>query len=193
MNIFNIERSFRQKKERNWQRLYWLIDLHDTVSPGKYNKFNVGREFYPHAQEVLSYLTSREDMKLLLWTSSHMEAVHDILPWLEQHNIRFDAINENPFEPIETQLCDFSQKPYFNIILDDKAGFEGATDWGFIKKELRRLEEWPLPRVFKIKEPNWFDDSFYALGVDDSYPYYGDFLKTRVEEWIASVGGTIVK
>jgi hypothetical protein len=141
MNLFNIARQFKQMKERNWSRLYWAIDLHDVVIPGKYSKFNEGREFYPGAKEILQWLSKRQDMALILWTSSHSESIWNIVEWFTNHNVIFNWINSNP-ECGNTDLCDFGKKFYFNILLDDKAGFVGETDWLLIKEELIRIGEW---------------------------------------------------
>jgi len=37
MNIFNIERAYKLKKERGWDKLYWCIDFHDTLFPARYD------------------------------------------------------------------------------------------------------------------------------------------------------------
>lgn len=141
MTPFNIPKAFEDKAKRGWKKLYWAIDLHDTIIPGTYSKFNEGRELYPHALEVLRLLTGREDMCLILYTSSHHESVQDIMKWLNAQNIWFDYVNENPECP-STDLCDFDAKLYFNILLDDKAGFYGPTDWLLVKETLQNIGEW---------------------------------------------------
>ncbi len=144
MNLFNIARAYRQKKERNWNHVYWMIDLHDVLIPGGYNRYNAGRKLYPGAQEVLSHLGSPYRSEcLILWTSSHADAIIDMRYWLKDQGIVFHHVNENPLER-NTELCDFDAKPYFNILLDDKAGFEGETDWLLIKAELQRIGEWTI-------------------------------------------------
>ena len=141
MDFFNIQRAFQQKQERKWDTLYWCVDLHGVIIEGKYNLNNEGAQIYPGAIEVLSFLTKRPDQKLILWTSSHAESVKNVLFWLASSGIRFDYINENPECP-NTVLCDFHQKFYFNILLDDKAGFEGNKDWFVIKQILISIGEW---------------------------------------------------
>lgn len=141
MNAFNIRKSFEEKKRKGWDTLYWLIDLHDTIIEGKYNRFNHGANFYPGAIEVLNKLSRRPDIVLILWTSSHYDSIINILDRLKEQGVEFKYINANP-ECFNTELCDFTQKPYFNVILDDKGGFEGNTDWLLIKKELEEIKEW---------------------------------------------------
>jgi len=127
-----IKRVMVQKEVRKWDNLYWAIDLHDTVITGKYNKFNDGSELYPHAKEVLDYLYNSKVHRTILWTSSYEDAVSDIL---NRFDLKFHYFNINP-ECSNNQLCDFSKKFYFNILLDDKAGFDGTVDWLEIKKVL---------------------------------------------------------
>jgi hypothetical protein len=141
MNPFNIRRAFREKKEKGWQRLYWCIDLHDVVIEGKYNKFNEGAQIYPNAKEFFQWANKRDDTILILWSSSHSDALDKILLTLGEQGIRFHFVNTNPLEK-NNHLCDFNKKLYFNILLDDKAGFEGVTDWKLIIDELKAIGEW---------------------------------------------------
>ena len=116
----------RQKNERGWNTLYWAIDLHDTVITGKYNKFNHGSTLLPGAKKVLDYLYNHESHRTILWTSSHKEAAIEAC---RTFDIKFHYFNENP-ECQNTELCDFGSKMYFNVLLDDKAGFDALNgDW----------------------------------------------------------------
>lgn len=126
---------------KKWPWMYWAIDLHDVIIPGTYTKNNEGRAFYPHALEVLRWLTNRQDMKLILFTSSHKESAHEILDWMQAQGVRFSYFNENP-ECKNSELCDFSSKFYFDMMLEDKAGFEGMEDWLSIKQTLIDIGEW---------------------------------------------------
>ena len=103
MNVFNIERSFKQKKERNWKHIYWKCDLHDTIIEGKYNLDNKGARIYPNAIEVLQYLSNRDDQKLILWTSSYKLSLKNVLIRFKSYNIHFDYFNENP-DCVSTEL-----------------------------------------------------------------------------------------
>jgi hypothetical protein len=141
MNIFNIERSFSDKKRRNWEKLFVLVDVHDVILEGKYNLMNEGASYMPNALNVLRNWSKREDMVLILWTSSHVAPTAKVLDGLTKEGVHIDYVNENPECP-NTELCDFRKKMYFNILLDDKAGFFGETDWILIEKELRRIGEW---------------------------------------------------
>ena len=139
-----IYTAFQKKKERGWDKwpkMFWLIDLHDVIIPGTYSRNNEGREFYPMAKEVLQWLTNRTDMCIILWTSSHDDAIEDICNWLFANDINFDYVNENP-EISSNDLLNTNSKMYFDILLDDKAGFVGETDWMEIKHALIAHGEW---------------------------------------------------
>lgn len=140
-----VEIAFRKKMTRGWDkwpRMYWAIDLHDVIIPGTYTRNNENRQLYPFANEVLQWITHREDMCPILYTSSHKDSIDDILTWLyNDYKIKFDYVNVNP-ECENHNLCDFSRKFYFDIMLEDKAGFNGMEDWKKIKETLINIGEW---------------------------------------------------
>jgi len=137
MNPFNIARAFQQKKERGWETIYVAIDLHGTLI----RPYHSTIEFYPYAVEVIKWFNSRPDFKLILWTSTHFKETMDFLDALRANGIKFDSINKNRFEKSSAR-ANFEEKFYFNILIEDKAGFEPDTDWELIKNELQRLGEW---------------------------------------------------
>lgn len=140
MNIFNIKRAFRTMRERGWDKIYWLVDLHDTVFEGDYKQGSVGGAFYPKAKEVLQRLSVREDVVLIIWSCSYGGIIQDTMEWLREHDIQIAYGNENPECP-DNAHASFDKKFYFNIILDDKAGFEGETDWALVEQELNDIDE----------------------------------------------------
>jgi hypothetical protein len=141
MNVFNLERAFLDKTRRNWNKLYVCIDVHDVIIEGKYNLMNEGADYCPNALAVLRNLSKRWDIVLILWTSSHLEPTARLLKKLDDEGAVFKYVNENPECP-NTELCDFRRKFYFNVLLDDKAGFDPKTDWFLVEQELRRIGEW---------------------------------------------------
>lgn len=142
MNIFSIERAFKKVKERGYRNVYIAIDLHDTIFKGNYTKNNENKQLYPYAREVLQWMSKRPDVKIILWSSSHTEPVYEVRKWLaEEHLVKVDFFNSNPHFPTN-DLNDFSRKFAFDILFEDKAGFEGETDWLLVKNELIRIGEW---------------------------------------------------
>ena len=140
LNRFNIYNSFVKMEQKKWPKLYWLIDVHNTIINGTYKKDMDNVKLYPYAGEVLRRLTDMDDMVLILWTSSYPEYVADFREWLDKEfSIRIDYFNENP-ECQNTETADLSKKFYYDILLDDKAGFDAEEDWWAVLNELLRVE-----------------------------------------------------
>ena len=67
----------------------------------------------------------------------HNDSIIRAVNWLTRHKIFFRYVNENP-EIESNKVSNFSQKFHCNVILDDKAGFEGDKDWIIVKEELEK-------------------------------------------------------
>lgn len=143
MNLFNIAKSFEMKAAKGWPEIYLCVDLHGTIIPSgrtthdKEDKL----EFYPGAQEVLQWFSSRKDIFIILWTSTPPDRIGRVLDWFKENRINIDFVNKNPHAK-DTPRSSFKDKPYFNILLDDRGGFEADKDWLAIKEELIRLGQW---------------------------------------------------
>lgn len=145
-----IQHVQHQKIERKWQKLYWCIDLHDTIITGTYNRFNDGAVIYPYAKQTLDYLFNSPEHYTILWTSSYLTSIQDVV---QRFDLNFNAINCNPECP-STQLCDFQYKFYFNFLLDDKAGFDGNKDWQEIYESLTNVN-----KTYSTKQKRIMEDS----------------------------------
>lgn len=142
-NTFNIENTFRMKAEKNWPEVYFCIDLHGTIIPSGRDANDQTDEmnFYEGAKDVLLWMTKRKDIKSILWTSTPQERAAIVLKQFADQGIIFDYFNENPHAK-NTPRSDFGKKFYFNVLLDDRAGFDPKTDWLKIKNVLIELGEW---------------------------------------------------
>ena len=139
MNIFNIKRAFRTMRDRGWDKIYWLVDVHDVILEPDYEQDSVGGALFPNAVKVLQRLSNRKDVCLILWTCSHRHVADKMLTMFSEDDINFQYVNENP--EVEGALGDYSVKLYANVILDDKAGFEGDKDWQLVEQELNDIDE----------------------------------------------------
>ena len=83
-------------------------------------------------------LSEREDVKLILFTCSHPQELKQYVEFFRTHGIHFDYANENPEVETADYGC-FDSKIYFNVLLEDKAGFDPETDWLRIKELLRKV------------------------------------------------------
>lgn len=140
MNLFNIKNTFKLKYIKNWDTIYILIDVHGVIIPNSLHG-NVYTFICNDCIEVLQWFSKRKDICIILWTSSYSGEIAALIDWLAMYAIDIDYVNHNPQEK-NTDKADFTYKPYYNILLDDKAGLEPLTDWAEIKKQLIDIGEW---------------------------------------------------
>lgn len=127
--------ALKNKKERGWDTVYWCIDVHDTILKGKYES-DQDYEFYPDAIKVLKWISEQEDHRIIIWTCSYAKEFDRLRSYMFcKYGIRLDYHNENP-ECGDTEIAEFTDKFYFNILLDDKAGFDARKDWTDLKNEI---------------------------------------------------------
>ncbi len=139
MNLFNIRKTFEDYKVKGWDRIFVLVDAHGTIIPsGEHENFSFINQ---DCREVLRWMSRRPEFRLILWTSSYIPECNRVCNWLNSEGITIDYVNNNP-EAKDTARACFAQKPYYNIVLDDRAGFEPETDWAAIKAELQAIGEW---------------------------------------------------
>lgn len=138
MNLFNIEYQYSIMEKRGWDKLYWAVDIHDTILYADYNN-NEPLRFAPYAKEVLQYLTNSNKAYLILYTCSYEDEIQRYLDFFKFHNIIFDDVNENNDVKNNLLGC-FDKKLYFNILLENKAGFDMENDWLEIYKLLNKIE-----------------------------------------------------
>jgi hypothetical protein len=127
-----IENCLRNAKERGWEKTYWAFDIHGTILKPNYKRDEISREFYPHAIEVMQLLSKRTDIVKILYTCSYPHEIEQYIEYFAKHGIHFDHINKNP-EVADGGYGYYNDKFYFNVLMDDKAGFDGETDWIEIK------------------------------------------------------------
>ena len=125
----SILRAYRTKKKRGWDMLYIAVDLHDTITCNTYKRNELAKKiFFPQALETLRYLSSCKEITLILYTSSFPDYLESYYREMEKAGVHFKYLNSNP-DCLSTDTGDFSNKFYFNIMLDDKAGLNPLKDW----------------------------------------------------------------
>ena len=128
MNISKaFEVAFNRMAEKGWDKIYVIVDIHDTILRACYEQ-DENYEYLPQAREALQLLTQRQDICLILWSACDLDKLTRYLDHFEQDGIHFEYANHNP-EVENTSLSCFDDKLYFNVGIDDKFGFEPATDW----------------------------------------------------------------
>jgi len=126
----SIIKAFVDKKKRGWSKIYIGVDIHGTILKSNYEVGNPPKEFFPKALETLQYISQMPNIVMFLYTCSHPHEIEEYLKLFEENGIKFQYINENP--EVETDNAGYGcydKKPYFNVLLDDKAGFNPLVDW----------------------------------------------------------------
>jgi hypothetical protein len=130
MVIRALKNFYRDREKRNWDKGYFVFDIHGTILKPNYEYGNIPKEFYPFAKETLQKISKMKDVVMILYTCSHPHEIEQYIEYFKENDIDFDYINENP--EIATNLegyGNYDKKPYMNVLFEDKAGFDGDNDW----------------------------------------------------------------
>lgn len=138
MNSTCIINAFEKARNRGWSTVYWAVDLHDTIIKASYQENDHHLNFLQDAKSTLQLLSSRPDCKLILYSSLTQHMAKKYLNNFLEHDIKFNFVNCNP-EIDNTSYADFSLKFYFNILIDDKAGFIAEEHWKIIYNSLLKI------------------------------------------------------
>lgn len=136
-----IKRAFEKAKKKKWNQIYLMVDVHETIIKPNYSSEVLPKSFYPLAKEVLQYLTQRDDVVLILYTCSWPKEIEEYIELFKENDIIFSYSNENPeVKEVENKYGCYVDKPYYDVILDDKAGFDWRTDWFSVLAAFAREE-----------------------------------------------------
>lgn len=127
-----IEKTFINAKKRNWDQIYFYFDIHETILYPDYNNTDA-LKFYEHAKEVLQYLSTQKDITMALYTCSYPKEIERYVEFFKSHGIAFKYVNRNP-DAKNTLYGFYEDKPYFNVLFEDKAGFDAEKDWSLVKE-----------------------------------------------------------
>ena len=134
MNIGKaITSAFNRAKEKNWDYVVFIVDIHDTIFKGSFG----GPENYEYlgkAKEALQIMSARPDIKIILWSSTFSKSKYILHLWKD--NINCDAFNRNIQGIENTNIACFDEKPFFSVGIDNAFGFEPETDWEEVIKSL---------------------------------------------------------
>ena len=126
-----IQRAYKTMRERRWDTIYWAIDLHGVCMKSNYAE-GVHEFIHPFIPDTLKMLSDLPETKIILWSSVHEDQKVPIINAFEDHGIMIHGFNSNPYEANTATGC-FTEKFYFSVLLDDKAGFDPATDWATVR------------------------------------------------------------
>lgn len=117
-NLYNIKDSTESCIEKNLNKIYVGVELHETVFiPGTW-------DFYKGAKETLQLISSNKEFELIInSTYEHDFTQRVCAASLTPHGINPIGINMNPEIPTK------SYKPILDVMIDKRSGFN--TDmWG---------------------------------------------------------------
>lgn len=133
-----IDRAYRTMAERNWDTIYWAIDLHGVCLKSNYAQG--GYEWInDRCVEALRMIGDRKETKIILWSSVYEEEKQAIVEFFFKEGIPVWGFNVNPWEN-DTKVSYFGEKFYFSVLLDDKAGFDPDCDWKAIVEYFKRKD-----------------------------------------------------
>lgn len=137
-----INKMFNHAFEKQWFETYWCIDIHGTILVPTFRRDSKDSKFYPYAKETLQLLTKRKDIVMIMYTSSYPEEIEHYQKVFKENDIHFKYVNENP--DVASNLGnfgDYDKKFYFNVMLEDKAGFTPEIEWKQIYDYLIKCEK----------------------------------------------------
>lgn len=125
-----IINAYKYNKKVGRKKIYWTIDIHDTIAHSNYA--DEMPHVIPEAIEALKILQAYPETVLILFSSSYHH--NQYIEHFMKHGVYFKYFNENP-EVCDTATGDFSKKFYYNVLLDDKAGFV-QDDWNEVLRSV---------------------------------------------------------
>ena len=130
MILDSINNAYRIMRERKWDTLYWAIDLHGVCLKSTYVS---SQHEWISADAIagLQAIATQPENKIILWSAVHETEKQAIIDKFSEKGIKITGFNRNP-EVFNTSTSNFNEKFYFNVLLDDKAGFDYMTDWNAI-------------------------------------------------------------
>ena len=139
--ISYIEKVFNGLNNGSFKCIYIMVDVHNTILKPTFDKKETF-EYFPYAKETLKLLSEKENIKLIMWTSSYDDKIKMYLKHFEENGIIFNFVNENKEYGNVSFAC-FDTKFYYDIGIDDKFGFDAENDWEeiytFLTKKLNFL------------------------------------------------------
>ena len=86
-----FEVAFKRKKEKNWEKIYVVVDIHDTILRACYENEET-YDYYPYAREALQLMTSRDDICMILWSGCYDEQ----MAMYRSHFVRRASVSTMP-------------------------------------------------------------------------------------------------
>ena len=146
-----ISKMFEHAFAKEWYETYWAFDVHGVILQPNYRKDHFHADFYPYAKECLQILSKRKDIVLIMFSSSYPSEIEYYSKVFEDNDIHFKYINENPeIDSTKGNFGFYEKKFYFNVLFEDKAGFNPTTEWKSVYRLLNHYE-----KTQYLPDPKW--------------------------------------
>jgi hypothetical protein len=154
MNISSIIKSIikteKRAVERGWDKVFYFFDIHETILYPDYNNED-DLVFYPYALPVLQHLSKQDNICMCLFTCSYPKEIQRYIEFFKSHNINFEMVNRN-IEVKNNAYGYYEQKPYFNVLFEDKAGFDAEEDWKDLTIYYNVMSDVEKEMIFDIRD-----------------------------------------
>lgn len=129
-----LKKTYEENHKLGYEKIYIAVDIHGTILEPSWDKTE-NFIYLGSSREALQKLSARKDTVLIAWSSSYPEKLKMYQERFKEDGINLEYLNQNP-EVKSGKISCFDTKPYYDILLDDKAGFEW-TEWEDILKWLK--------------------------------------------------------
>lgn len=134
-----LENCFKKAEQKWWNKTFWGVDIHETIIFPTYEGGKIPKEWYPFAKEALQIMSNRKDITLFLFTCSWPKEIEKYFEFFKEEGIVFEYANENP-EVSDNAYGYYRTKPYWNVLFEDKAGFD-PVEWPYVLDVLKRYPD----------------------------------------------------
>lgn len=142
MIVNAIKRAYKIMEERNWDTIYYAVDLHGVCLESNYT---TGTHTFVSEEAIntLRLIGSLKESKIIIWSSVHDKDKKAILDLFASHGIPVHGFNSNSTAADTATGC-FKEKFYFSVLLDDKAGFDPDIHWA-------EITDYLLPKYYRAQ------------------------------------------
>lgn len=130
--------------KKSYDHIVVAVDLHGTlVDSDLYNKWDgseedkLSRSIYHSAIPALLEMTNHPSVTMYIYSSTKAVSLLRIKNAL--NTLYGIFINISPGLQKESKSQDFSRKPYYSVLLDNKAGFDPNQDWDDVAITVKNL------------------------------------------------------
>lgn len=148
-----IQNAYVYNKKVGRKSVYLAIDIHDTIAHSNYA--DEMPEVIETAMDALRRLNKFPEIVLILFSSSYNHDAY--IKHFQKYGVDFTYFNENP-EICDSKTGDFSKKFFYNLLIDDKAGFE-LRDWEVVVNSVTKHRA-----VFEEEKPAEPEIGDYVYG-----------------------------